>query len=181
MWGVIWMIGYAATWLRPAWWPVWPVWPVLAMAGVSLSIWMGRRGGGARAAYDWRPITTSVAVTAFIVAVFAVMQPRGGAQFGAFIPILVALAYALVGIWARAPRMLVTGIVVGALTVGGYFWLQLLFAVDGGSRRRSPYCRRPVAANRVMDQPDAIIHQPVRLKIMAALNVLPEGERLEFV
>ena len=54
MWGVIWMIGYAATWLRPAWWPVWPV---LAVAGVSLSIWIGRRGGGARAAYDWRPIT----------------------------------------------------------------------------------------------------------------------------
>jgi DNA-binding MarR family transcriptional regulator len=32
-----------------------------------------------------------------------------------------------------------------------------------------------------MDQPDAIIHQPVRLKIMAALKVLPAGEALEFV
>jgi len=32
-----------------------------------------------------------------------------------------------------------------------------------------------------MEQPDAIIHQPLRLKIMAALKGLPRGERLEFV
>ena len=31
------------------------------------------------------------------------------------------------------------------------------------------------------EQPDAIIHQPVRLKIMAALKGLPEGVPLEFV
>jgi DNA-binding MarR family transcriptional regulator len=32
-----------------------------------------------------------------------------------------------------------------------------------------------------MEQPDAVIHQPLRLKIMAALNGLPRRERLEFV
>ena len=32
-----------------------------------------------------------------------------------------------------------------------------------------------------MDQPDAIIHQPIRLKIMAALKVLPGNDALEFV
>ena len=32
-----------------------------------------------------------------------------------------------------------------------------------------------------MEQPDALIHQPVRLKIMAALKALPESELLEFV
>ncbi|HVV65341.1 MAG TPA: transcriptional regulator [Rhizomicrobium sp.] len=32
-----------------------------------------------------------------------------------------------------------------------------------------------------MGQPDAIVHQPVRLKIMAALKALPENEKLEFV
>ena len=32
-----------------------------------------------------------------------------------------------------------------------------------------------------MDQPDAVIHQPVRLKIVAALKVLPPNESLEFV
>ena len=32
-----------------------------------------------------------------------------------------------------------------------------------------------------MEQPDPVIHQPLRLKVMAALNGLPRGERLEFV
>jgi|SRR5690606_9937718 len=32
-----------------------------------------------------------------------------------------------------------------------------------------------------MQTPDEIIHQPVRLKIMAALNTLPAGKWLEFV
>jgi DNA-binding MarR family transcriptional regulator len=32
-----------------------------------------------------------------------------------------------------------------------------------------------------MEQPDNIIHQPVRLKIMAALRALPPGEKIEFV
>lgn len=32
-----------------------------------------------------------------------------------------------------------------------------------------------------MEQPDSIIHQPVRLKIVAALKGLPPGAQLEFV
>lgn len=32
-----------------------------------------------------------------------------------------------------------------------------------------------------MEQPDPTIHQPVRLKIMAALKALPFGEAIEFV
>jgi DNA-binding MarR family transcriptional regulator len=32
-----------------------------------------------------------------------------------------------------------------------------------------------------MEQPDSIIHQPVRLKIMAALKALAMGEKIEFV
>jgi DNA-binding MarR family transcriptional regulator len=32
-----------------------------------------------------------------------------------------------------------------------------------------------------MEQPDPIIHQPVRLKIMAALKPLPPGDPIEFV
>lgn len=32
-----------------------------------------------------------------------------------------------------------------------------------------------------MEQPDPMIHQPVRLKILSALRVLPEAEMLDFV
>jgi DNA-binding MarR family transcriptional regulator len=31
------------------------------------------------------------------------------------------------------------------------------------------------------EQPDALIHQPVRLKVMAALKALPGPEQIEFV
>jgi DNA-binding transcriptional ArsR family regulator len=31
-----------------------------------------------------------------------------------------------------------------------------------------------------MEQPDEIIHQPMRLKIMAALQALPDRERMDF-
>lgn len=33
----------------------------------------------------------------------------------------------------------------------------------------------------MLDQPDAIIHQPIRLKIMAALKALAPGAKMEFV
>ncbi|MBV9541201.1 MAG: transcriptional regulator [Alphaproteobacteria bacterium] len=33
----------------------------------------------------------------------------------------------------------------------------------------------------MVEQPDAIIHQPIRLKVMSALKALPEREQLEFV
>jgi len=32
-----------------------------------------------------------------------------------------------------------------------------------------------------MEQPDPVIHQPIRLKIVAALKALPPGEPIEFV
>lgn len=32
-----------------------------------------------------------------------------------------------------------------------------------------------------MEQPDPLIHQPVRLKLLAALRALPDGEMLEFM
>ena len=32
-----------------------------------------------------------------------------------------------------------------------------------------------------MEQPDSVIHQPIRLKIMAALKPLPPAEAIEFV
>ncbi|HEX4106165.1 MAG TPA: transcriptional regulator [Rhizomicrobium sp.] len=33
----------------------------------------------------------------------------------------------------------------------------------------------------MVEQPDALIHQPMRLKVMAALKALPGAEQIEFV
>lgn len=134
LWGVVWMIGYGATYVRPGWSSVWVV---LAPIGSLISLWIGsrthsreRKGHGARAT------ATILAVFAFITATAFIMRPTSGAQVAAFIPMVVALFYSLFGIWTRGVRMLIAGLGVAALTLGGYFWLPHIFllwmAVVGG-------------------------------------------------
>jgi DNA-binding MarR family transcriptional regulator len=64
--------------------------------------------------------------------------------------------------------------------------------MDGGGGRRRPDFGRPLAETGlnmdnappegldVADGPDEIIHQSLRLRIMATLNALPDGEPIEF-
>ena len=66
-----------------------------------------------------------------------VMQPGNPLAQGAFVPLLVAMFYCLMGLW-RGVRLLITGIVVAALTLIGFFYLPEYFmlwmaAVGGGS------------------------------------------------
>ncbi len=128
LWGVIWMIGYAAVYFRPAWWAVWPALIVIGFVG---SFGLGRRmkGGAMPAGFGRRYTLTILAVTAFITALFAILPPPSGAQVGAFIPLLVALWYGLSGIWTGAPRIAWLGLAVGAVTVGAYFWQPAAFAL----------------------------------------------------
>lgn len=134
VWGLIWAIGYGVCYFRPQYSVVWL--PLVSL-GVIASIWFGwqSRSPGEQG-YDWRYATTSLAVFAFIFALFAVMPPRTDAQISAFFPLLVSLFYAIVGIWARGTRVLVTGVVVAVLTLVGYFQLPHYFtlwmAVVGG-------------------------------------------------
>lgn len=133
VWGVVWALGYGICWFRPQYGMVWPP---LVLIGIAASTYIGWRSKPSGAQYDWRYATTSIAVFAFIFALFAVMPPRTNAQVSAFFPLLVALFYAIVGIWTRGTRMLVAGIVVAALTLAGYFLLPQYFtlwmAVVGG-------------------------------------------------
>jgi DNA-binding MarR family transcriptional regulator len=107
-------------------------------------------------------------------------------QAGAVFPLLVALWYALLGIWRRGMRMALLGLVLGLLTVAGYFWLAQYFllwmaVVGGGALILGGFwLRRGLTMDPKSDQPDPVIHQPVRLKIMAALKPLPARELLEF-
>jgi len=137
LWGLIWIFGYGGSYLRPEW-AVW--WPALALLGCAASFvlsWRQRRRAAAPAGVGARYGATVGALVLFIVALFAVMPPTG-AQAAAAFPLMVALAYGLVGIWSRAPRFWITGAVVAALTLAGYFWLPQVFllwmaAVAGGS------------------------------------------------
>jgi hypothetical protein len=134
IWGVVWILGYGLSYLRPEFGATWPA---LVIAGTAASFWVGwkSRPQGSKS-YDWRYAATALAAYVFITAIFAIMPPRTAMQAGAFFPILIALLYSLVGIWTRGARMLVAGIVLAALTLGGYFLLPQYFipwmAVVGG-------------------------------------------------
>jgi hypothetical protein len=60
---------------------------------------------------------------AFFVASFFIMSPVTGRQIAAFIPLVVAVAYVLIGIF-RGPRYIATGLVVAALTLLGFALLK---------------------------------------------------------
>ena len=134
IWGIVWILGYGLQYLRPQFGATWPV---LVVAGSIASFWVGWKSRPAESkGYDWRFAQTALAGFLFILAIFVVMPPRTGLQAGAFFPILIALLYSLVGIWTGGARMLVAGIVLAALTLGGYFLLPQYFmpwmAVVGG-------------------------------------------------
>ena len=126
LWGLIWIVGYAATYARPRWHLLWTI---LTIIGVLGSFWIGRRARTkeSRASYGWRYALTFIAVFLFIVALFAILPPQSSLQIDAFFPLLIAIWYVLMGIWTRAIRVAVLGLALGLLTVGGYFWLQPYF------------------------------------------------------
>lgn len=137
LWGAIWIVGYAVTYFRPSTSLIWAPLVVLGMIG---SFWLGSRDAGGRSgAYSgWHFAATALALFLFIAAWLAIVPPKSGAQIGALIPILVALIYTVVGVWTRGARIVLLGVALGALTVGGYFWLPQYFllwmaGVGGGA------------------------------------------------
>ena len=134
VWGAIWAVGYGLTYAKPQWGGGWLA---LVLVGALASFWIGRNSKPAgSASYDWRSASTALAILAFIAAIFAIMPPRTVAQLSAFFPILVAVFYALIGIWTRGARLVAAGVVIAALTLVGYFLLAQYFllwmAIVGG-------------------------------------------------
>jgi hypothetical protein len=128
LWGLVWLIGYGATDLRPDLANI--VWPVLMLLAISASFFMPKSGKR-----NWRWAALVPIVFVFIAATYAVMWPVSGAQQGAFIPLMVAAIYSGVGLWAGL-RYLAIGVALAALTLGGFFFLHMHFllwmAVVGG-------------------------------------------------
>lgn len=137
LWGVIYVLGYGLPSLFP---PLSWIWAVLVLPGLAASFWIAIRQQQARtlrrASHSGRYLAGMIAIFAFIVALFAIMQPRTDLQADAIMPLLVAIAYALDGIIRSGARMWITGLALGVLTVGGYFWLPQYFlawmALTGG-------------------------------------------------
>jgi len=148
LWGLIWMVGYTGSYLLPNYGFIHGInwlWFALVVAGVVGSSILGRRryrdlapDAIAKAkAIGFRWGMTCLVFYVFLIATFAVMRPTSPAASGAFVPLIIAAIYAVMGIW-RGLRFLYAGIAVGALTLGGWFWLPEYFllwmaAVGGGS------------------------------------------------
>ncbi len=134
LWGVIWSLGYGASYFFPS---QGLIWPALILIGIGGSFWFGSRAGGSSAAPgDWRYAATALLVFLFVAAVFAVMPPRTEAQVSAFFPIFVAFSYGVIGIWTGGLRLIVTAASIAILTLSAFFWLPHIFtlwmAVVGG-------------------------------------------------
>ena len=136
LWGVLWWAGYGLSepWPRRAlaiWIPI-VVIGLAATFAISLSNARRRDAHADRVAGPARPPEVArlrwgfleMVLTAFlfIAATLAVMAPVTGRQVGAFIPLVVAASYAVVGLW-QGLRFIVAGVVIAGLTLGGFFFL----------------------------------------------------------
>jgi hypothetical protein len=128
MWGVICMVGYGAGAVSPAYSFIWT--PLSLLGGLATYLLVRRAKCDSPALNRSSPRIgwTWLAVLVFYVATFAVLRPHEPNQFAAFPALIVALSYALMGIWTW-PRYLVLGAAVAAATLLGYFLLAPYFSV----------------------------------------------------
>jgi len=139
LWGLIWMVGYSASDLSPN--VTGHHWMALLVIGIAVGLLIGRRQrlSGLSQSMPHHPgprfLVTFFAIGLFITATYAIFGHAGPRQQAAFVPLIVALIYSVMGIW-KGPRFLVMGIAIAALTLGGFFFLKehflLWMAVVGG-------------------------------------------------
>jgi len=135
LWGAIWFVGYGLTEAFPA--RAGLYWIVLTLGGILGGFLLGRAAAanGLVARDGGRYLAAVASTVAFVALTYTILQPRDGAQLGAFPALLVSFLYVLAGIWKGA-RWSLVGILVAGLTMAGYELLQehfnLWMAVVGG-------------------------------------------------
>jgi hypothetical protein len=131
LWGAIWVAGYGASdlWPHRAGW----IWLGLVALALVASIVIARNFADGRAdpQVRWRTVAFFVAVWVFFTATYSVFRPATALQSGAFPPLVVAFAYIIMGLWG-GKRLVITGALVGALTLGGFFYLPQHFLLWEG-------------------------------------------------
>ncbi len=134
LWGLVWLIGYSATDLRPN--DANLIWLVVVLAGCAGSYLLGRRDRAGRSRQGWKISAVVGIAWIFMAATYTIMGPVHEMQAAAFPALLVGAIYAGVGLWG-GQRFVATGLAMIALTLGGYFYLPEHFllwmaAVGGG-------------------------------------------------
>lgn len=122
MWGVIWIFGYGGTFLISAYWP-W-LWGTLILGGCLGGYFIDR--SAAECSTDrraWRMGALMMIAVIFAICTYAIMWPVRGPQYAAFPALLTGAIHAGVGLWVGL-RYFMTGVLVIALTLGGYFLIH---------------------------------------------------------
>ena len=127
LWGFFWIVGYGLSDLYPAqagyvWSGIGAIW---ALQGFLYNRSASRKAGAASGGAAWRFIAIFLTIYVFIGSTVAIMRPHG-IEMGAFVPMLVAAAYTIIGLWLGW-RYSAIGVAVAALTLGGFFLLPAHF------------------------------------------------------
>jgi hypothetical protein len=125
--GVFWILGYGLTDLYPrqaghVWLALGVVWAVLSFLS---NLATRPKTGTGRAAAPRRFVTIFLTIWVFIASTAAIMQPRGS-EMGAFVPMLMAAIYMVMGLWLGW-RYSAIGGALAVLTLGGFFLLPVHF------------------------------------------------------
>jgi hypothetical protein len=122
LWSVLWAVGYGLTYLMPA--RGGAIWAVIVGIGAVAGIAVLFRTRGSVPA--WRYGAACGILAAFSIATLTVLRPVNSMQVAAFVPLVVAMAYALGGLWFGL-RFVIAGLALAALTLAGYFLLRDYF------------------------------------------------------
>lgn len=132
LWGAIWMAGYAGSAALSSDHPfhfAGAFWTALDIVGIAGSMVIGYRQNRGQPAdaegrrKGMRYFASLGVVVLFFIAAMAVIGPIAPIRQAAFFPLVIAMFYAIMGLWGGT-RFLVTGIGVTLLTLFGFFYLR---------------------------------------------------------
>jgi hypothetical protein len=131
LWGGVYAAAYTFGYFRP--YQAGLAWAVLIPLATMGDVLIARRDHGR---INWAPFIGLFATfLALIGATALIMRPHDPQQMAAFVPLVVAAAYVVLGIVAGR-RLVFTGVSLGLLTLVGFFALPSIFmlwmAVVGG-------------------------------------------------
>jgi hypothetical protein len=125
LWGLVWAVAYALSNFLPSYTGI--IWLLLDSLGVMGSLIITRKNSfHAKNSNHWRVAAVTLTIIGFVLATFAILPPDSGKQIAVFIPLLVATAYVLIGIW-KGLRLVLIGIAVAALSLFGFFCIDAYF------------------------------------------------------
>jgi hypothetical protein len=136
LWGAIYFLAYSFSHFRPAQGGLaWLVLAPLGSVGSFALAWFDKSERGDSDGH-WAVVPALFATfLGFIAATALIMQPQDPRQMAAFVPLVVAVAYIVLGLGAGR-RIVFAGIALAALTLFGFIalpgWFMLWMAVVGG-------------------------------------------------